>query len=325
MGWRAWVICAVCVTLALGIVIEVRAKQPIFISWLLADDPGDQTILHYWERYELEELSPTEMVDLGTMLFYRGYPKDAVRILESALDQDKELHEAWFRIGLVEHQQGNIRDARIAYKRSLKIFKGQGWCNFYLGLLEEQDGHGKTAMEYYRAAFRYAPTLADKEINPEMASSELSLGAWLLMAHDSAFKNALPMPFLHPKRVQKIKSSFAKKKDQAKKTKKVKQDEVVENMAADTENKGKTKGQQGGGTAKLVPVTRSAKTAEPTSRIKPKKQVPRKASSKTPVTKTPGPKTPTVDSPKPSTSSENETPWGMPGTRNVSSDAYPGF
>ncbi len=66
MGWRAWLKCLVGVALALSVVIEVRAKQPVFVSWLVADDPGDQTILHYWERYELEELSPTEMVDLGS-------------------------------------------------------------------------------------------------------------------------------------------------------------------------------------------------------------------------------------------------------------------
>ncbi len=307
MGWRAWVKCAVGVTLALSVVIEVTAKQPVFVSWLVADDPGDQTILHFWERYELGELSPTEMVDLGTMLFYRGYPKDAIGVLETAVDQDKELYEAWFRIGLVEHQQGNIRDARIAYKRCLKLLKGHGWCNFYLGLLEEHDGHARAAMEYYQAAFRYAPTLADKEINPEMASSDLSLGAWLMMAHDNAFKNALPMPYMHPKRVEKIKMSFIDEIDQGKKPTKAKKPNHKTTSATSNNHRN-------GSGATLVPVTQSVAAPKPIT-------------SKAPVSPDKSPKkvTPTVPQPQPSEGSHDDTPWGLPGNRNVSSDAYPGF
>jgi len=309
MGWRAWVKCAVGVALALSVVIEVRAKQPVFVSWLVADDPGDQTILHYWERYELEELSPNEKVDLGTMLFYRGYPKDAVRVLESALDQDEELNEAWFRIGLVEHQQGDLREARIAYKRCLKLFKGHGWCNFYLGLLEEQDGHGKKAMEYYRAAFHYAPVLADREVNPEMASSDLTLGAWLMMAHDDAFKKALPMPYLHPKRVERIKTGFAGEIEQSNADKKAKK------RAKRNEKKNGTVEKVGGSgtTARLVPVT----TATKTSKSKPPQTQPKPGPRKAEPGKT--------VKPPPPGASEDETPWGLPGNRNVSSDAYPGF
>lgn len=301
MGWRAWMNCAVGVALALSVVIEVRAKQPVFVSWLVADDPGDQTILHYWERFELEELSATEMVDLGTMLFYRGYPKDAIRVFRSALNQEKELYEAWFRIGLVEHQQGNLRDARIAYKRCLKLLKGHGWCNFYLGLLEEQDGHGKKAMEYYRAAFRYAPVLADREVNPEMASSDLSLGAWLMMAQDAAFKSTLPMPYLHPNRVENVKDHFSGDVEQTKAGKKATE---VDPVAEKAEQASTTSG----GRARLVPVTKPKKTSRTRASQSPK----------TPASKKPTAPTSTDDSQK-------KTPYGLPGARSVSSDAYPGF
>ncbi len=316
MGWRALLKCAVGVALALSVVIEVRAKQPIFVSWLVADDPGDQTILHYWERYELEELSPTEMIDLGTMLFYRGYPKDAIRILESALDQDKELHEAWFRIGLVEHQQGDLREARKAYKRCLKLFKGHGWCNFYLGLLEEQEANSKKAMEYYRAAFRYAPVLADPEVNPEMASSELSLGAWLMMARDTSFKGALPMPFLHPNRVNRIKEGFTEEAEQSKAEekadKKAKKKANRVGTAEEVEDSSAT-----GGKAKLIPVTKSTKTSKhKPSRTPSEEATPKKPGAEETVRPSASP---------PLRTSEDDTPYGLPGNRNTSSDAYPGF
>ena len=314
MGWRAWLRCFVGMALALSVVIEVRAKQPVFVSWLVADDPGDQTILHYWERYELEELSPTEMVDLGTMLFYRGYPKDAVRVLETALDQDKELFEAWFRIGLVEHQQGNLRDARIAYKKCLKILKGHGWCNFYLGLLEEQEGHGKTAMGYYRAAFRYAPELADREVNPEMASSDLSLGAWLMMAQDNAFKSSLPMSYLHPNRVKKVTAKFAGETND--KHEHTLQTQELEPAPEKTEKTSATSV----GTAKLVPVKRPNRTSKASSTKTSKKPT----SSKTPADPPPAP-TVVPGTETPYGTPKTETPYDLPGNRNTSSDAYPGF
>ena len=313
MGWRARLKIVLGVALALNIVLEVKAKQPVFVSWLVADDPGDQTILHYWERYDLGELSPTEMVDLGTMLFYRGYPKDAIRVLEAALDQDEELNEAWFRIGLVEHQQGNIRDARIAYKRCLKLLKGHGWCNFYLGLLEEQDGHGKKAMEYYRAAFRYAPTLADREVNPEIASSDLSLGAWLMMAQDNAFKNALPMPLLHPKRVKTVNETF---EGESVKTEGGHTTEKQVQVAAPAAEKSNQKSSSSGREAKLVPVKELSKAPQ---------SKPSKGNKTPPPRKPKNTITPTAPTPVPGQSGGAETPYGLPGNRGVSSDAYPGF
>ena len=136
------------VLLSAGLVIDAVAGEPMFVRWLVAGDPGDETIRAYWEAETRGELSPAERVDLGTMLFARGYPKDAVRLFQRALKDDPELYEAWFRIGLVEHRQGQAREARRAYRKCLKLLKGHGWCNFYLGLLYEQEGEISAAMDH---------------------------------------------------------------------------------------------------------------------------------------------------------------------------------
>ena len=96
------------------VVVSAAADEPMFVRWLVMDDPGDETIRDYWERAERDELDPPGLVDLGTMLFYRGYPKDAVRVFKSALDLDPDLYEAWFRIGLVEHSEGDLDNAEQA-------------------------------------------------------------------------------------------------------------------------------------------------------------------------------------------------------------------
>ena len=203
---RAWSgafgVAVVAVVVVVGFAIAARAGEPMFVRWLVADDPGDETIRDYWQRAERDELEPMEMVDLGTMLFYRGFPKDAIRTYHQALDADPDLYEAWFLIGLVEHSQGELQNARQAYRRCLKKRPGHGWCNFYYGLLEEQLGNGNKALYYYERAFKYAPELADPKVNPEVLSSRVVLGAQLREGKQGTFKSNLPMRYLQPNKVK---------------------------------------------------------------------------------------------------------------------------
>jgi tetratricopeptide (TPR) repeat protein len=207
---RTWfgVLWALIVAIGLAAAITAVADEPMFVRWLVADDPGDETIRDYWERAERDELEPPALVDLGTMLFYRGYPKDAARYYKRALDRDPDLYEAWFRMGLVEHSQGNLNDARQAYKRCLKKLTGHGWCNFYLGLLEEQLGHSSNALYYYRRALKFAPELADPLVNPEIVSSRLMLGVHLQDQDRRRFQGAMPMQYLEPGKVNRVRGRY---------------------------------------------------------------------------------------------------------------------
>jgi hypothetical protein len=190
------------------LVVDVAANDPIFVKWLVIDDPGDETIRTYWERAEAGELSPEALVDLGTMLFYRGWPGDAEDYFRQALDADPELSDAWFRIGLVKHYSGDLSGARSAYKKCLKLQSGHAWCNFYLGLLEEQTGEPKSAMEHYEKAFQHAPGLADPKINPEILSSKLQLGAQVRHFDRERFEKSMPMPVLEPETMRQVRRQF---------------------------------------------------------------------------------------------------------------------
>jgi len=183
--------------------------DPVFIRWMQPNDPYDQTIREYWERAERDELEAEAMVDLGTMLFRRGYPNDAIRIYRRALKIDSKLYEAWFRIGLVKYHQGETDDARQAYRKCLKFRPGHGWCNFYLGLLEEKTKHPSKALEYYDRAFKHAPELADSEYNPELLNSKLYLGAALSHNDRSNRAARMPMSYLQPNRVNRVWSRYA--------------------------------------------------------------------------------------------------------------------
>jgi tetratricopeptide (TPR) repeat protein len=192
---------AAAVAVVLGLALTAQAVEPSFARWLVAGDPGDETIRDYWQRAENGTLPPAGLVDLGTMLFARGFTTDAVKTYRRALDADKELYEAWFLIGLAEHSRGELADAGEAYRRCLKKRPGHGWANFYLGLLEEQLGDSADALRYYEKAFTHAPELADPAVNPEVLSSELVLGAQLATVDRSSFKGSLPLGYLQPEAV----------------------------------------------------------------------------------------------------------------------------
>lgn len=187
---------------------SAEAKPPVFVRWLVPGDPGDETIRDYWERSERGELSPAGLVDLGTMLFERGYPKDALEMYREALHRDKTLYEAWLRIGVVKHRAREYEDARRAYKNCLDLMSGHGWCNFYLGLLEEQTGHPSKALEHFEKAYEHAPSLKDPKVNPEVLQSRLQFGAAVKQGGEDRFTESAPLSFLEPAQVQEVRQQY---------------------------------------------------------------------------------------------------------------------
>lgn len=188
--------------------LHAAEKDPIFVRWLVAGDPGDEAIREYWERSKNGTLSAAGEVDLGTMLFLRGYPKDAIRAFQRAVDLDPELPDAWLRTGLVHQRRGEVQQARRAYRKCLNIRPGSGWCNFYAGLLEEQEGHPSKALKLYRRAYKHAPELADPVINPEVLYSNLQLGAALRQSASERFENLAPLAYLEPDEMRRVRAPW---------------------------------------------------------------------------------------------------------------------
>ena len=268
-----------------------EAGEPIFMRWLNPDDPQDETIRYYWNLAQQDKLTPFELVDLGTMLFERGWPKDAVHVYRDALRKDPRLYEAWFRIGLVKQREHDVDAARDAYRRCLKLLTGHGWCNFYLGLLEERTGHPSRALHYFERAYKFAPELADPAVNPEVLSSKLQLGAVIRHTQGEEFTQAAPMSYLEPNKIAAVQQRFS-------------QDEGREGGAHATG-------------AQPKPTSTAGAAPSPTP-------VPTPASPRPPVTR--AVPTPRLPPPTPATAppkgAERELPWGMPDVGNVSGEAH---
>jgi tetratricopeptide (TPR) repeat protein len=187
---------------------EREPGDPVFVAWLQPGDPFDETIYDYWQRAKHGELDAAQTVDLGTMLFHKGYPDDALPLFRQVVKADSKFYEAWFRIGLVKHFQGDMDDARQAYRKALKRRPGHGWCNFYLGLLEEQTNHPSKALEYYQLAFKHAPELAELQHNPALMYSRLQLGAQLVHIDRAQAAQRIPLAYLRPGQVERVRSRF---------------------------------------------------------------------------------------------------------------------
>ncbi len=202
------VVTALLAALAATVAVDAVDKDPVFLRWLDGSRPLDAAIGHYWERALSDELTAVEWVDLGTMLFERGFPKDAIEAFRTAADLEPEMTEAWFRTGLVYHKRGEPNRARRAYDRCLDIRPGHGWCNFYLGLLEEREGNPERAVERFETAFRHAPALADPEVNTELLYSKLALAAKIGHYRGERFEVMAPMGYLEPGRIRGLQAEL---------------------------------------------------------------------------------------------------------------------
>lgn len=198
------VVMAVLGAVSIAVAIVAGSDEPIFVRWLDPTLPLDATIQDYWQRAQGDELSPVEWVDLGTMLFERGFANDAIDAYRSAVKRDKTLADGWFKMGLVYQKKGQRSDARRAYSKCLDIRPGHGWANFYLGLLEEHSGHPEAAIRHYQTAFRHAPEIGDPDQNNELLYSELALAARIDQYRGDRFDLHAPMAYLEPARVKAV-------------------------------------------------------------------------------------------------------------------------
>lgn len=296
---RSWIrILGAAAAVVLTVGLLATAGEPIFVNWLVDGDPGDEAIREYWERAQRGELEPIALVDLGTMLFERGFTKDALGAYRQALDADPDLYEAWFRIGLVEHSRGELRRAREAYRRCLKKRPGHGWCNFYLGLVEEELGHSGKALRFYERAFNAAPELANPKVNPEVLASRLALGAQLNAVDTSSFELNVPMRFLQPNRVQKAREEAAGRTGAAAVTSEPSPDASLQPSAEPT--------------AKTTAEAAPPPTAVPTPR--PVAPAPRRVPTRSPAT-------PPPDGGRDTGAPRMEAPYGAPEVPQTSDEA----
>jgi len=162
--------------LVLGVVVlTLAASAPamVFERFLSPERPADRAIMNYMALEKAGKATSSDLVNLGVLIFEKGFPRDAEHYLRQALKLDGDNYEAAYRLGLVLQHQGHDFKAMWYYKKTLRARPGYAQARFMLALAEERCGLRSAAIDDYMRAYRRAPDLANAELNPLVYDSDV--------------------------------------------------------------------------------------------------------------------------------------------------------
>ena len=111
--------------------------------------------------------------DLGCLVAWDGFWRDALRSFEAAADLAPNDGRPHFNAGLVEALRGEWGSARRRFRKAVKVDPGNwpGW--WMLGFSEESLGHDDAAVDAYSRSVRVDTSLFDPRYNPFAVATRL--------------------------------------------------------------------------------------------------------------------------------------------------------
>lgn len=138
-----------------------------------AASPLDAQIQRDLDQLRANPNSPTVHNDLGQALLVKGFPKDAEREFERAVNADSHFYPAWYNLAMVRAARGDESGSAYAFRRTVHYKPGHAQALFQLGLVEESRNNDEAAVEYYAKAFSINHQLLDVRVNPRLLDSRL--------------------------------------------------------------------------------------------------------------------------------------------------------
>jgi hypothetical protein len=148
-------------------------ENPFYAKYFTTQSASDQRIRTLIDSLRTDPGSSQLHNDLGQALLQRGFPKDAEREFERAVDADKHYYPAWYNLGLVRAAQEDYSGAYRAFRATIHYKPGHAPALFQMGLMEERRGNAQEAIDYYAKAFEHNRTLMDVHVNPRLLDSKL--------------------------------------------------------------------------------------------------------------------------------------------------------
>ncbi|PYQ27861.1 MAG: hypothetical protein DMF56_18475 [Acidobacteria bacterium] len=149
-------------------------ENPFYAKYLNTGSSLDTATQKALERVRQDPTSARAHNDLGVLLIQKGFPKDAEREFERAVDADSHFYAAWYNLGLVRSGRGNDFGARHAFYRTIAYKPGHAAALFQLGLIEEKNQNTDKAVKLYAKAYGINPALLDVTVNPRVVDSRLT-------------------------------------------------------------------------------------------------------------------------------------------------------
>ena len=147
--------------------------NPFYAKYLTTGSTLDAQITRTLDALQADPRSPQLHNELGTLLVQKGFPRDAEREFERAINIDGDYYPAWYNLALVRASHGDERGARRAFEATVDNKPGHAPALFQLGLIEEKLKHTDRAIDLYAKAFAINPALMDVRVNPRILDTEL--------------------------------------------------------------------------------------------------------------------------------------------------------
>jgi tetratricopeptide (TPR) repeat protein len=166
-------------------------ESPFYAKYLNTGSQLDANITRTLEALRQNPKSPEAHNTLGALLVEKGFPRDAEREFERAINADDNYYPAWYNLGLVRAANGNEVGARRAFRETIDLKPGHAAALFQLGLVEEHRQHRQRAIELYAKAYSINPALMDVRVNPRILDSDLTHLALLRMYPDEHTRRSM--------------------------------------------------------------------------------------------------------------------------------------
>jgi tetratricopeptide (TPR) repeat protein len=101
---------------------------------------------------------------------------EARRAYQEAIRLQPTLIEAHVNLGLLHHNQGNLKQAEACYRRALRHQPDLALAHFNLGVVLEDQGDTRGAVTAYAKALKSAPTFRDAHLNIAQLYEQLGRG-----------------------------------------------------------------------------------------------------------------------------------------------------
>ena len=148
-------------------------ENPFYAQWLNTGSGLDVQILNVLSALRENPHSAPLHNELGQLLVQKGFPKDAEREFERAINADSRFYQAWYNLGLARMGRQDFTGAERAFHRTVRLAKGHSEALFQLGLMEEKRGNNDIAIDYYAKALRHNSRIIDVRVNPQALDTKL--------------------------------------------------------------------------------------------------------------------------------------------------------
>jgi hypothetical protein len=151
----------------------VASGKDVYKPYLDKAIPHHAAILDTLEKLEKSPEDAQLHNDLGCLVAWDGFWRDALRSFDEASDLDPKDSRPWFNAGLVQALRGEWGAARSRFRKAVKVDPGNWTAWWMLGFAEETLGRENAAVEAYSRSLRVDTSLFDTRVNPFAVATRL--------------------------------------------------------------------------------------------------------------------------------------------------------